>query len=122
MGPTLLFKNHFCWFKNVHVCVCALSHSVMSHSLGSHGPTRYLCPWRLSWQEYWSGLQFPSPWDLSNPGIEPRSPALWEDSLWSESPGKLRITGVGSLSLLQGHFLTEKMNQGLLHSRWIFTS
>ena len=44
VGPTLLFKNHFCWFKNVHVCVCMLSHSVMSHSLGPHGPTRYLCP------------------------------------------------------------------------------
>ena len=27
-------------------------------------------------QEYWSGLPFPSPEDLPNPGIEPRSPAL----------------------------------------------
>ena len=27
-------------------------------------------------QEYWSGLPFPSPGDLPNPGIEPRSPAL----------------------------------------------
>ena len=27
-------------------------------------------------QEYWSGLQFPPPGDLSNPGIEPVSPAL----------------------------------------------
>ena len=27
-------------------------------------------------QEYWSGLPFPSPWDLPDPGIEPRSPAL----------------------------------------------
>ena len=30
----------------------------------------------FSRQEYWSGLPFPSPWDLPDPGIEPRSPAL----------------------------------------------
>jgi len=30
----------------------------------------------LSRQEYWSGLPFPSPGDLPNPGIEPMSPAL----------------------------------------------
>ena len=28
------------------------------------------------WQEYWSGLPFPSPGDLPDPGIEPRSPPL----------------------------------------------
>ena len=33
------------------------------------------------WQEYWSGLPFPSPGDLPNPGIEPGSPALQGDSL-----------------------------------------
>ena len=37
-------------------------------------------------QEYWSGLPFPSPWDLPSPEIEPRSPALQADSLWSEPP------------------------------------
>ena len=40
-------------------------------------------------QEYWSGLPFPSPGDLLNPGIEPRSPALQADTLTSEPPGKL---------------------------------
>ena len=35
----------------------------------------------FSRQEYWSGLPFPSPGDLPNPGIEPRSPALQADSL-----------------------------------------
>ena len=39
-------------------------------------------------QEYWSGLSFPSPEDLPDPGIEPRSPALRADSLLSEPPGK----------------------------------
>ena len=32
-------------------------------------------------QEYWSGLPFPPPWDLPDPGIEPESPALQADSL-----------------------------------------
>ena len=39
-------------------------------------------------QQYWSGLPFPSPGDLPNPGIEPRFPTLWADSLTSEPPGK----------------------------------
>ena len=39
-------------------------------------------------QEYWSGLPFPSPGDLPNPGIEPGSPALQADTLSSEPPGK----------------------------------
>ena len=42
----------------------------------------------FSWQEYWSGLSFPSPGNLPNPGIEPQSPALQADSLLSEPPGK----------------------------------
>ena len=49
----------------------------------------------FSKQEYWSGLAFPTPRDLSDPGIEHGSralhgsPALQADSLPSESPGKL---------------------------------
>ena len=42
----------------------------------------------FSRQEYWSGLPFPSPGDLPDPGIEPRSPALRADALTSEPPGK----------------------------------
>ena len=38
----------------------------------------------FSRQEYWSGLSFPSPGDLPNPGIEPGSPALQTDTLLSE--------------------------------------
>ena len=41
----------------------------------------------LSRQEYWSGWQFPTPGDLSNPGTEPRSPSLQADSLPAEPPG-----------------------------------
>ena len=38
--------------------------------------------------EYWSGQPFPSPGDLPNPGIKPRSPALHADSLPTELSGK----------------------------------
>ena len=50
---------------------------------------------------------------------QPRSSASQVDSLLSEPPGKPKNTGVGSLSLLQGIFLTQKLNWGLLHCTWI---
>ena len=43
----------------------------------------------FSRQEYWSGLPFPSPEDLPDPGIEPGSLTLQADSVPSEPPGKL---------------------------------
>ena len=45
----------------------------------------------FSRQEYWSGLAFSSPGDLSDRGIEPRFPGLQEDSLPSEAPEKPNI-------------------------------
>ena len=45
----------------------------------------------FSRQEYWSGLLFPSPGDLPDPGIEPGSPALQADSLPSEPPGSILL-------------------------------
>ena len=45
-------------------------------------------PMGFSRQEYWSGLPFPSPGDLPDPGIESRSPALQADALTSEPPGQ----------------------------------
>ena len=42
----------------------------------------------FSRQEYWSGFPFSSPWDLPNPGMEPRSSTLREDALTSEPQGK----------------------------------
>ena len=58
----------------------------------------FATPWTIAYQappsmgfsrqECWSGLPFPSPGDLPNPGIEPRSPALQEDTLLSEPTGK----------------------------------
>ena len=42
----------------------------------------------FSRQEYWSGLPFPSPGDLPDPGVEPRFPTLQADALTSKPPGK----------------------------------
>ena len=69
-------------------CVCLVVQSCPT--LQPHGlqPTRLLCPWGFSRQEYWSGLLCPSPGDLHNPGIAPRSPALQVDSLPPEPPQK----------------------------------
>ena len=69
--------------------------------------------------EYWIGQPIPSPGDLPNPGIEPRSPTLQVDCLPAEPPGKPKNTGVGSLSLLQWIFPTQESNQSLLNCRQI---
>ena len=58
----------------------------------------FVTPWTVAYeaplsmefsrQEYWSGLPYPSPGDLPNPGIEPSSPAWQADALPSEPAGK----------------------------------
>ena len=78
MLHTLLYKLCVC------VCVCVCVCKLLSHF------QLFMTPWTLasqaplsmgfSRQEYWSGLPFPSPEDLPNSGIEPRSPALQADS------------------------------------------
>ena len=62
---------------------------------------------------------FPFSRGLPNPGIKLRSPVLQVDSLPAEPQGKPKNTGVGSQSLLQGIFLTQESNWGLLHCRRI---
>ena len=57
-------------------------------------------PMGFSRQEYWSGLPFPSPEDLPNPGIEPGSPALQVDTLTSEPAGKPIISILSRYSQL----------------------
>ena len=47
----------------------------------------------FSRQEYWSGLSFPSPRDLPDPGVEPGSSSLEADALTSDPPGKPFKTG-----------------------------
>ena len=48
---------------------------------------------KFSSQEYWSGLPFPSPGDLPDPGIEPASPAFAGRFFTTEPPGKANKFG-----------------------------
>ena len=69
----------------------------------------FVTPWTVAYQaplsmgfsrqECWSGLPFPSPGDLPNPGIELSSPALQADALPSEPPGKPRLQRKGEFPL-----------------------
>ena len=71
---------------NMYLLWLWFSRSVASDSLRPHGlqPSRLLCPWGFSRQEYWNGLPLPFPGDLPKSGTEPRSPALQADSLPTE--------------------------------------
>ena len=69
-------------------------------------------PWNSPGQDIGVGSCYPSPGDLCNSGIEPRSPTLQADSLPAKPPGKPKDTGVGSLSLLQGIFSTPGIELG----------
>ena len=60
-------------------------------------------PMGFSRQEYWSGLPFPPPRDLPNPGVEPRSPTLQADSSPSEPPEKAHISIITSIKLYFKH-------------------
>ena len=110
-------------FINCHIgqTPCVISHSVVSDFLQPHGlqPARLLYPWGFFRQEYWSELPCPPLGDCPNPGIKPRSPTLQIDSLPAEPPGKPKNTGVGCLSLLQGIFPIQELNQNLPHCRQI---
>ena len=68
--------------------MCVLSRSVVSNSV-SPWTVAHQAPLSIGFsrQEYWSGLPFPSPEDLPDPGIEPGSPALQAHSLLYELQG-----------------------------------
>ena len=101
--------------KNIFKYLLCESRSVMSDSLqphwnAVHGILQARTP-------KWVAIPFSR--DLPHPGIKPRSPTLQADSLPAEPPGKLKTTGVGSLSLFQGICLTQELNWGLLHCKQI---
>ena len=85
------FANHIS--EEEKISKMFVSHPVMPDSLRPHELwlIRLLCPWNSPGKntgEYWSGVPFPSPEDLPNPGSKPGSPPLQADSLLSEPPGK----------------------------------
>ena len=72
-----------------HVCVLASkSYPTLCNPIDPTVARQAPLSIRFSRQEYWSGLPFPSPGDLPDPGIEPGSLTLRADSLPSEPPGK----------------------------------
>ena len=80
-------------------------------------------------QEYWSGLSFPSPGDLPDPGIKPRSPALQADSLPSEpqgspsnewrSPINPLLCSLPHKNALRSNTRLSKTSQPISQHRWI---
>ena len=73
------------------LCVVA-AHSVVSDSVILRtGARQAPLSMRFSGQEYWSGLPFPSPGDLPDPGIEPVSPSL-ADGFFTAEPSR-RVQG-----------------------------
>ena len=75
------------------VCGCMLSHFSPVQFFGILWTIACRAPLSMGFsrQEYWSGLPFPSPGDLPDPGIEPRSPALQVDSLPLSHQGSLNL-------------------------------
>ena len=79
------------------VCCClVVSDALCPNELQ---PSRLLCPWGFSRQEYWSGLPCSPPGDFPNPGVEPRSPVLQVDSLPSKPPGIIQLLLIPSKNL-----------------------
>ena len=78
----------------------------------------FVTPWAVAYevppfmgfsrQEYWSGLPFPSPGDLSDPGIEPRSSTSDADSI----PESGRSPGEGNGNPLQYSCLENSVHKG----------
>ena len=104
------WSRNWTWASYVPAVACgffttkwlSVSCSVVSDSLRPYRlyPSRLLCPWDFSRQEYWSGLSFPSPGNLPGPEIEPRSPALQADSLPSEPSGNPWTQGIPLISFI----------------------
>ena len=99
------------------LCLVTQSHLTLCNPVDSSPPGSSVH--RILQARTWKWVAIPPPGYLPNPGIKPRSPKLQADSLLPEPPGKPKNTRVGSLSLLQGNFLTQESNQGLLNCRWI---
>ena len=61
----------------------------------------------FSRQKYWSGLQFPSPGDVPDPGIKPVSPALAGRFFTTEPPGKPITPDLNKLNRIESEFVLE---------------
>ena len=85
---------------HIHMCtqICNVYACMKRKSVSHCCAQLFVTPWTVAYQappskefsreEYWSGLPFPSPGDLPDPGIESGFPALQVDSVLSEPPRK----------------------------------
>ena len=83
------FSSHIC--THIYTNICEKVKKLLSRV------RLFATPWTIAYkaplsmgfsrQEYWSGLPFPSPEDLADPGVKPGSSALEADTLTSEPPG-----------------------------------
>ena len=93
-----------------------VSWSVVSDSLQPQGLSSHQAPLSMGFprQEYWSGLPFPFPGDLPDPGIKPGSPALQVGCLLSEPSGKPWWLWVGYLISLSHTESSQQKNEGII--------
>ena len=79
-----------CTVKYIYILLLLLSCQVISHSSVTQWTVAHQVPLCMGFlrQEYCSGLPFPSPGDLLDPGIKPTSPALAGSFFITEPPGK----------------------------------
>ena len=93
-------RVHFCYLNNKFVVISYNNPVKLRKKVKSLSRVQlFATPWNVahqgppsigfSRQKYWIGLPFPIPGDLSDPGIQPGSPALQADALPSEPPGNL---------------------------------
>ena len=103
-------------YKSASLWKVKVSPSVVSSSLQFHG---LYGPWTSLGQKKWVAFPFPFPRGSSQPRDWTQVSCIAGRFFTAEPQRKPKNTGVGSLSLLQGIFQTQKSNQGLLHCRRI---
>ena len=79
-----LLSVFFLFYNSVMVSCSVVSDSLSPWTVAHQDPLSM----EFSSQEYWSGLPFPLPGDLPDPGIKSESPALQADFITTELPGK----------------------------------
>ena len=84
VSKILVFLRQVC-------CYCAVAKSVRLLATPWTAARQAPLSMEFCMQEYWSGLSFPSPGDLPNPGIEPMCSTLLADSLQSEPSRKPKL-------------------------------
>ena len=106
-GQVILFTSFFSSIMFIIRGRCSIKDGLvksLSHVqlFATSWTVAYQAPWSMGFsrQEYWSGLPFPSPEDLPNPGIEPGPPTLQTDALLFEPLGKPGLGKDGLASII----------------------